>query len=68
MANRLIALDKCPGVRPTGIGEYLCCVLGCVFVLVTRWKAQSACGMDQLAFGMQSGIEGAIYSRHVSPV
>ena len=62
MTNRLIALDKCPGVHPNGISECLCRVLGRVLALVTRWEAQSACGVDQLACGMQSGIEGAIHA------
>ena len=49
---------------PIGIGECLCCVLGRMLALVTGWEAQSAChsGVDQLASGMQSVIEGAIHA------
>ena len=62
MANTFTVLDKCPGVRPTGIRERLHCVLGHVLALVTGWETQSACGVDQLACGMQSGIEGAVHA------
>ena len=43
MANKLIALDKCPGVHPIGVGECLRRVfLVVVMGLVTGWEAQSA--------------------------
>ena len=62
MANRLIALDKCPGVCPIGIGVCLCHVLGCVLALLTGWEARSTCGVDQLTCRMQSGIKGAVHA------
>ena len=52
MANRLIALDKCPGVCPIGksIG------------FATRLDLEVSCGVDQLSAGVKSGIEGAIHA------
>ena len=60
MANRLIALDKCPGVRPVGIGEALRRVLGRTVCMVTRSDLEDVAGIDQLCAGTIMGIEGAI--------
>ena len=62
MANRLIALNKHPGVRPIGITEVLRRILGKVIASVTQVDVESVCGVDQLCSGLKAGIEGAIHS------
>ena len=60
VANRLIALDKCPGVQPVGVGETLKRVVGKVIWLATKLDAKEVCGgISQLCAGTGAGIEGA---------
>ena len=48
VASRLIALGKCPSVRPIGIGETLRRIVGKAICLATRIDVTVACGCDQL--------------------
>ena len=58
MANRLIALDKCPGVRPVGVGEIWRRLLAKCVLVVAGGEAKEACGSEQLCAGLEEGIEG----------
>ena len=58
VADRLIALDKCPGIRPIGIGETLRRIIGKAACLVTRLDAALVCGTDQLCAGLSQALRG----------
>ena len=62
MACRLVALDKCPGVRPIGVGETLRRIAGKTVCMLTRCDLEDICGTLQLCGGVRSGIEGAIHT------
>jgi hypothetical protein len=61
MAGRLVALDKCPGVRPIGVGETWWRLAAKATLLVSGCDAKERCGIDQLCAGLEAGIKGGIY-------
>jgi hypothetical protein len=62
MACRLVALDKCPGVRPVGIGEiYRRLMAKCVLAVIGH-QATAAAGNLNLCAGLPAGIEGAVHA------
>eukprot|EP00957_Ditylum_brightwellii_P181560 13829941-Ditylum_brightwellii.AAC.1 len=44
MACRLVALDKCPGTRPVGIGEIIRRMVAKMVIRATGDEAKVACG------------------------
>ena len=60
-----MALDKCPGVRPLGIGEsYQRCIAKGALADAEMY-AKAACGSAQICAGLEAGIEGAIYALRI---
>ena len=62
LACRLIALDKCPGVRPIGICETARRIISKAVLQVTRANLQEAAGSLQLCAGQIAGIEAAVHA------
>jgi hypothetical protein len=61
-SGRLVALDKCPGVHPIGIGESFMRLSWKCVLLVAGGEAKESCGVDQLYAGLEAGIEGGIHA------
>ena len=64
IACRLIALDKCPGVRPIGIGKTVRRIIGKAISHIIRDDLQEAAGSSQLCAGQESGSEAAVHAIH----
>ena len=62
LACRLIALDKCPGVRPIGICETARRIVSKAVLSVAKIDLQEAAGSLQLCAGQIAGIEAAVHA------
>ena len=61
LACRLIALDKCPGVRPIGVCETARRIISKAILSTIKDDIQDAAGSLQLCAGQIAGIEAAIH-------
>jgi hypothetical protein len=59
---RPIALDKCPGVQPLGVGKVWMRLWSDCSHMKTKVAATSACGNTQLCAGLRSGIEANLHA------
>ena len=64
VASHLIALDKCPGVRPIGVGKTLRRIIGKVMCSVSHLDIEEVAGVSQLCAGTKAGIEHAVHAMH----
>lgn len=62
LACRLIALDKCPGVRPIGIGDTARRIIAKAILFIAKPDVQDASGCLQMCGGQISGIEAAVHA------
>ena len=62
VACRLVALDKCPGIHPIGIGECARRIIGKTISAVLSTDIQESVGAFQLCAGHESGCEAAVHA------
>jgi hypothetical protein len=62
LAGRLIALDKCPGIRPIGVGETLRRIITRAITSLLKHDIGNAAGSLHLCAGQESGCESAIHA------
>ena len=65
MSGRLITLDKQPGIKPVGVGGTWWRLMAKCLLRVAGPEAKAACRTNQLAGGVEEGIEGAIHAMRV---
>ena len=62
VAGRLIALDKCPGVRPIGVGEVIQRIICKAVLSVLKFDILEAASSLQLCAGQDAGNEVAVHA------
>ena len=62
VACRLIALNKCPGVRPIGVGEVVRRIIGKAVLTTLKMEILEAAGPLQLCAGQDAGCEAAVHA------
>ena len=65
MLGCLIGIDKCPGVRPVGVGYTWLRMLAKCMLVVTGVEAKEACGTEHLCHDLEAGIEGGIHAMRI---
>ena len=64
LACQLIPVDKNPGLRPIGIGEVLCRIVGKVVITHFRTEIVISVGSLQICAGQEAGCESIIHAMH----
>ena len=59
---RLIPLNKCPGVRPIGVGEVPRCIIAKAVLRIVSKDVEAAAGPLQLCAGKDGGCEAAVHA------
>ena len=64
VACHLVPLDKCPGVRPIGIGEVPRKIIAKAILRVVGSDVEDAAGPLQLCAGQDEGCKAAVHAMH----